>query len=91
MTPEEKARAKIDAMLLASGWAVLNDRQRLIIAVLKSKGSFKALKLAEALGGGVTDRTIRNDLLKLVERGWIAKRGQGPSTTYALVEKESKQ
>ncbi|HEX7618172.1 MAG TPA: ATP-binding protein, partial [Verrucomicrobiae bacterium] len=69
----------------------LSDRQRKIIDALKSKGSLKALDLAEVLGSGVTDRTIRNDLLALVERGWIAKRGQGPSTSYALVEKEAKQ
>jgi ATP-dependent DNA helicase RecG len=67
----------------------LNDRQRKIIDALKSKGSLKALDIAEVLGSGVTDRTIRNDLLALVERGWLAKRGQGPSTSYALVEKEA--
>jgi ATP-dependent DNA helicase RecG len=69
----------------------LSDRQRKIIDALKSKGSLKALDIAEVLGSGVTDRTIRNDLLALVERGWLAKRGQGPSTSYALVEKEAKQ
>lgn len=68
----------------------LNDRQKQVIDVLK-KGSLKATSIAEALGGGVTDRTIRNDLLALVRRGWITKRGQGPSTTYALVETEAKQ
>lgn len=71
--------------------AGLNDRQRKIIEALKPKGSLKALSIAEVLGGGVTDRTIRNDLRVLVERGWIARRGQGPSTMYVLVEKEANQ
>lgn len=70
--------------------ADLNDRQKQVIEVLKAKGSLKASSIAEALSGGVTNRTIRNDLLALVRHGWLAKRGQGPSTTYALVEKEAK-
>ena len=68
----------------------LNDRQQKIIEVLKGKKSLKATELADGLGFEVTERTVRNDLLTLVELGWVAKRGQGPSTTYALVEKESK-
>jgi ATP-dependent DNA helicase RecG len=69
----------------------LSDRQRRILDMLKSKGSLKALGIAKLLGGAVTDRTIRNYLLALVERGWITKRGQGPSTTYAAVKKERNQ
>jgi ATP-dependent DNA helicase RecG len=68
----------------------LSDRQRKIVEVLKSGGSLKALSIAEALGGGVTDRTIRNDLLILVRSGWVTKRGQGPSTTYVFAQMEAK-
>ena len=68
----------------------LNDRQRKILDALKSQVSLKALSIAEVLGGGVTGRTIRNDLLALVDRGWIVRRGRGPSTTYALREKQAK-
>jgi len=68
----------------------LSDRQRKIVEALKSGESLKALDIAKALGG-VTDRTIRNDLLTLVQTGWVTKRGQGPSTTYALTDKEAKQ
>jgi ATP-dependent DNA helicase RecG len=66
----------------------LSDAQRETLKVLKSRGSLKALDIAKLLGGGVTDRTIRNYLLALVERGWITKHGRGPSTTYAAVEKD---
>jgi ATP-dependent DNA helicase RecG len=66
----------------------LSDDQRQIINLLKSKGSLKALEIAKLLGGEVTGRTVRNYLLALVGGGWITKRGQGPSTTYAPLERE---
>lgn len=69
----------------------LNERQKQVMDVLKSKGSLKATTIAKALAGGVTDRTIRNDLQILVQQGWITKRGKGPSTMYALVKAEGKQ
>lgn len=68
----------------------LNDRQRVIMHILRS-GSLKAASIAEALGEGVTDRTIRTDLLGLVQGGWVTKLGQGPSTAYELVRMEGKQ
>lgn len=68
----------------------LNDRQHRILKTLKAKGSLKALNIAEFLGGGVTDRTIRNDLLALIDSGWIMRRGQGPSTMYVVVDKALK-
>ena len=69
----------------------LNDRQKKILGVLETKKSLKATELAEELGRGVTERTVRNDLLALVEQGWIVRRGQGPSTTYAIVAEGTKQ
>ncbi len=78
------------APIISASLERLSDRQQKIVEVLKSSGSLKALSIAEALGGGVTDRTIRNDLLALVQSGWVTKRGQGPSTTYVLVEREAK-
>ena len=80
----------LTAVAKPTGSETLSERQRKILDVLKSKGSLKALDIAGLLSGGVTNRTIRNHLLTLTERGLIIKRGQGPSTTYALVEKEAK-
>lgn len=67
----------------------LSDRQQRILKTLNGKGSLKTLNIAESLGGGVTDRTIRNDLLALIDGGWIVRRGQGPSSRYVVADKAS--
>jgi ATP-dependent DNA helicase RecG len=69
----------------------LSDRQTRILELLKSKGNLKALSIVKALGTGVTDRTIRNDLLALTHSGLIHARGKGRSTTYSFVEDKTKQ
>jgi predicted HTH transcriptional regulator len=69
----------------------LSDRQTDILKFLKEDGDLKASRIQELLGEGVTGRTVRNDLLDLIERGWISRRGQGPSTTYKLAEKSPKE
>jgi hypothetical protein len=40
-----------------------------------------ALDVASALGQTLTSRTVRSDLLALVELGLLEPQGQGPSTT----------
>jgi hypothetical protein len=34
----------------------------------------------------VTERTVRSDLLALVEQGLVVRRGQGPSTIYSAAD-----
>ena len=66
--------------------ADLSARQKLILKVLGKVESAKASEVAVALGQNVTERTVRSDLLALVERGLVVRRGQGPSTTYQAAE-----
>jgi ATP-dependent DNA helicase RecG len=60
----------------------LNERQQQILNLLREKKQLRAGDVAVQLGGGVTDRTVRNDLQLLVDRGWLVRRGRGRSTSY---------
>lgn len=60
----------------------LNDRQKQIIEFSQEKKQLKAGDIAVLLGGGITERTIRNDLQALVDGGWLTRRGRGRSTSY---------
>jgi ATP-dependent DNA helicase RecG len=66
--------------------ADVSERQKLILKVLGKVESAKASEVAALLGQDVTERTVRSDLLTLVERGLLVRRGQGPSTTYQAAE-----
>jgi len=61
----------------------LNDRQKQIIEFSREKKQLKAGDIAVLLGGGITERTVRNDLQALVGGGWLTRRGRGRSTSYA--------
>ena len=60
----------------------LNERQQQILNLLRKKKQLRAGDVAVQLGGGVTDRTVRNDLQLLVDGGWLVRRGRGRSTSY---------
>ena len=60
----------------------LNERQQQILDLLREKKQLRAGDVAVQLGGGVTDRTVRNDLQLLVDGGWLVRRGRGRSTSY---------
>jgi DeoR/GlpR family transcriptional regulator of sugar metabolism len=61
----------------------LNARQRKLLEVLESKGELGIRELASGLD--VSERTVRNDLRSLVDRGRIGRRGRGPSTRYTVI------
>ena len=60
----------------------LNQRQQKILDLLREKKRLRTGDVAVQLGGGVTDRTVRNDLQTLVDGGWLVRRGRGRSTSY---------
>lgn len=66
----------------------LSERQQRILKFLSTQPSAKAAEIAQALGEEVTERTVRNDLLALVDKHLVKRVGQGPSTRYALAEPE---
>jgi ATP-dependent DNA helicase RecG len=61
---------------------ILNERQQKILDLLREKKQLRAGDVAVQLGGGITDRTVRNDLQLLVNGGWLVRRGRGRSTSY---------
>lgn len=64
----------------------LTERQKLVLEVVIKHEPVKASDVAAALGQTVTSRTVRSDLLALVERGLLERQGQGPSTTYVATK-----
>ena len=60
----------------------LNERQRRILAAAERGAYLRPKELAQLVGEGVTDRTVRNDLQELVDRGLLLRRGRGRSTSY---------
>jgi ATP-dependent DNA helicase RecG len=60
----------------------LNERQQQILDLLREKKRLRTGDVAVQLAGGVTDRTVRNDLQTLVDGGWLIRRGRGRSTSY---------
>lgn len=65
-----------------AGRVELTERQKLVLEVVIKLEPVKASDVAAALGQKVTERTVRSDLLALVEHGMLVRQGQGPSTTY---------
>jgi ATP-dependent DNA helicase RecG len=60
----------------------LNERQRQLVEFLRKKKQVRTGEVVNLLGGGVTERTVRNDLQVLMDGGWAERRGQGRSTFY---------
>ena len=64
----------------------LTPRQKEVLSLLKAK---KTLEMKDLLGNikGVTERTLRRDLLKLQELGFVKKVGTTKSVKYHLITK----
>lgn len=62
----------------------LSERQLKIIDLLKTYKSLRAAQISELLSSNLTSRTIRTDLLSLVDHGRVVRQGKGPSTVYTL-------
>ncbi len=63
--------------------AGLNERQREILAAIRTQGAITPGKLALLFGSSVTGRKIRNDLQLMLEAGLIERRGRGRAITYS--------
>lgn len=66
----------------ASAAVGLTPRQREILAVLDPGDEVRVEDLRKVLKRKVTERTIRSDLQKLVDGGWLRRIGQARSTAY---------
>jgi ATP-dependent DNA helicase RecG len=64
----------------------LAPREKKIVELLRDEGAMRAMQIANSLGANVTSRTVRTDLLRLVENGFIIRHGRGPSTLYSVPE-----
>ena len=62
----------------------LNSRQRLLLAAMQERGQLLASQAVEAVGRGVTDRTVRKDLSDLIDAGYVQKHGRARAIFYTL-------
>jgi len=60
----------------------LNERQQRMLAALTERGLLRPNEVARLVGEKVSDRTLRNDLQALVDRGLLLRRGRGRSVSY---------
>jgi ATP-dependent DNA helicase RecG len=60
----------------------LNPRQRKILDSSEVGREFKISDFFPIIGVEVTDRSIRNDMTKLIAGGWFVKEGSGKNTIY---------
>jgi len=66
----------------------LSPREKRIIELLENQGAMRAVQIAKSMEANVTSRTVRTDLLRLVQNGWIIRHGRGPSTLYSPKKNE---
>ncbi len=62
----------------------LNERQQRAYEHVLAAGSITRQGLQDLIGGRLPVRTANHDLSDMVEKGVLAKAGQGPSTRYVL-------
>lgn len=65
----------------------LNDRQQKILTALEDRKQLRPPELIRLIGKGVTERTVRNDLQALIDRGLVSRRGKGRASSYAVAGK----
>jgi ATP-dependent DNA helicase RecG len=65
----------------------LNSRQKKIISLTKAESLYKVSEIISMVGGNITDRSIRGDLVVLIAGGWFAKEGKGKNTAYIRLSK----
>ena len=66
----------------------LNERMLEYLKTLKTGVKFTREDYEKSFNGGISEKTARNDLLRLVESGLLSKIGLGPSTKYVRTNKE---
>ncbi|MGH7788043.1 MAG: ATP-binding protein [Candidatus Binatia bacterium] len=71
--------------------AGLSDRQREILAVMAPGDRLRVDDVRKALKRQVTERTIRTDLQKLVDSGWLRRVGQARATMYVRTDRVESQ
>lgn len=62
---------------------VLTDRQQVIYQIIKGRKTIDMKSLLTKVSG-VTERTLRRDLLKLQQAGLITKQGTTKASSYVL-------
>ena len=67
----------------------LNERQQKILSLLASGDRMRGTDLAKKVDPNVSTRTIRTDLLALVQSGRLVQRGRGRNTSYQITAKPS--
>ncbi len=77
--------AKPEKMAPASKKYSLTPRQNVIYAIIRGKKSLEMKDLLPKIPG-VTERTLRRDLLKLQEAGLIMKQGTTKASSYVLIK-----
>jgi ATP-dependent DNA helicase RecG len=65
----------------------LNERQQKILSLLASGERMRGIDLAKKVDPNVSTRTIRTDLLVLVQSGRLVQRGRGRNTSYQITAK----
>lgn len=66
----------------------VNDRMIKYVKELKIDESFSREDYEHHFEGQIKEKTARIDISKLVEGGWVIKRGDGPTTKYVRTNKE---
>lgn len=67
---------------------IVNDRMLEYLRKLKTNSSFTREEYELHFNGKIKEKTARNDISKLVDGGWVIKKGDGPTTMYARTNKE---
>ncbi len=62
----------------------LSHRQQEVLALFRQEEKLTAIEIYNRLGQGISERTLRLDLLELKNRGLLKMIGSGPSTYWML-------
>lgn len=66
-------------------WEELSAREIKIVEILKANKRLAPHEILGQLGMDITDRTLRNDLQGLKEKGYVETEGRGPKTRWFFV------
>lgn len=80
---EQVVIAKVNQGQVATG-AATTERQGTILEIMRRTGPVDSKLLVKELGG-INERTLRRDLVRLQELGLVTKAGSTKSATYSAV------
>lgn len=83
LMPESEPVAKLKRVVTVEKKIDLSPRQQVVYAIIRGKKSLEMKDLLPKIPG-VTERTLRRDLLKLQEAGLITKQGTTKASSYVL-------